>query len=53
MKNTNILVLSDGTQFRGTSFGYPAPTVGELAIEGVAPNAIGEVVFNNAMSGYH
>lgn len=53
MKNTSILVLADGTQFRGTSFGYPAPTVGELAIEGVAPNAIGEVVFNTAMSGYY
>ena len=33
------LVLQDGTEFRGKSFGYDAPTVGE-------------VVFNTAMMGY-
>ncbi len=38
MKNVT-LVLSDGTKFRGKSFGYDAP-------------AAGEVVFNTAMTGY-
>ena len=38
MKNVT-LVLSDGTRFRGKSFGYDAPVVGE-------------VVFNTAMMGY-
>ena len=33
------LILSDGTQFRGESFGYDAPVAGE-------------VVFNTAMMGY-
>lgn len=33
------LLLSDGTQFHGTSFGYEAPVAGE-------------VVFNTAMTGY-
>ena len=34
-----ILILSDGTQFHGKSFGYEA-------------DAVGEVVFNTAMTGY-
>ncbi len=38
MKNVT-LILSDGTQFRGKSFGYDAPVAGE-------------VVFNTAMTGY-
>jgi len=38
MKNVT-LVLSDGTRFRGKSFGYDAPVAGE-------------VVFNTAMTGY-
>ena len=38
MKNVT-LVLSDGTQFHGKSFGYDAPVAGE-------------VVFNTAMMGY-
>ncbi len=38
MKNVT-LVLSDGTRFRGRSFGYDAPVAGE-------------VVFNTAMMGY-
>lgn len=38
MKNVT-LVLSDGTRFRGKSFGYDAPVAGE-------------VVFNTAMMGY-
>ena len=33
------LILEDGTEFVGRSFGYPAGT-------------IGEVVFNTAMTGY-
>lgn len=38
MKNVTLL-LSDGTQFHGKSFGYEAPIAGE-------------VVFNTAMMGY-
>ena len=38
MKNVT-LVLSDGTSFRGKSFGYDSPVAGE-------------VVFNTAMMGY-
>ena len=38
MRNVTLL-LSDGTKFRGTSFGYEAPVAGE-------------VVFNTAMTGY-
>ena len=37
----------------GRSFGYPAPTVAEIALDATAPKAIGEVVFNTAMSGYY
>ena len=39
MKHNVTLVLSDGTKFRGTSFGYEKPVAGE-------------VVFNTAMMGY-
>ena len=39
MKREAILLLDDGTAFRGWSFGYDA-------------NAVGEVVFNTAMTGY-
>ncbi|MFW5745894.1 MAG: glutamine-hydrolyzing carbamoyl-phosphate synthase small subunit [Spirochaetota bacterium] len=53
MRETCILVLADGTQFTGRSFGHPAPTVAEIALDATAPKAIGEVVFNTAMSGYH
>lgn len=38
MKNVT-LVLEDGTEFRGKSFGYEQPVAGE-------------VVFNTAMMGY-
>ncbi len=56
-----VLVLADGERYRGGPFGLPAPTVDDLArdIETsassgcAAPKAVGEVVFNTAMSGYH
>ena len=53
--STTILLLDDGTTFVGTGFGAPAPLAGELEALGEqnAPKAIGEVVFNTAMSGYH
>ncbi|MFW5714909.1 MAG: glutamine-hydrolyzing carbamoyl-phosphate synthase small subunit [bacterium] len=55
MQKQVFLVLDDGTVFRGSSFGAPAPAVSELES---APSAsegpgIGEVVFNTGMSGYH
>ncbi|MFP4114744.1 MAG: glutamine-hydrolyzing carbamoyl-phosphate synthase small subunit [Spirochaetota bacterium] len=53
MRERCFLVLADGTQFPGTSFGYPAPTIAELSVDGAAPKSIGEVVFNTAMSGYY
>lgn len=53
MKTNCVLVLADGTQFPGISFGFPAPTVAELVFDGAAPKSVGEVVFNTAMSGYH
>ena len=51
--NTCILVLADGEQFRGTSFGFPPRTIDELDLSGLAPKSIGEVIFNTAMGGYH
>ncbi len=39
MKRQAFLILEDGTEFKGMSFGYEA-------------EALGEVVFNTAMSGY-
>ena len=52
--STTILLLDDGTLFEGLGFGAPAPLVSELGdLRTGAPKAIGEVVFNTAMSGYH
>lgn len=76
--NYNLLILQDGTTFRGTSFGAAAPALGEFEQDlsrpestathdpaaaprnAVTPEAaaarekaVGEVVFNTAMSGYH
>ncbi len=53
-----FLVLADGEQYRGVSFGLAAPAVEELAAAavpagGAAPKGVGEVVFNTAMSGYY
>lgn len=53
MRETCTLVLNDGTEFPGKSFGLRAPTVAELIVDSTAPKAIGEVIFNTAMSGYH
>jgi carbamoyl-phosphate synthase small subunit len=53
MMKTCILVLADGEQFRGKSFGSPPATIDELDLSGIAPKSIGEVIFNTAMGGYH
>jgi carbamoyl-phosphate synthase small subunit len=53
MNNTCYLILSDGTVFRGKSFGAPAVTADELTREILIDKSAGEVVFNTAMSGYH
>ncbi len=47
-----FLVLEDGATYPGKAFGYPAPRTDELA-EIEALRAVGEVVFNTAMGGYH
>jgi carbamoyl-phosphate synthase small subunit len=51
------LVLADGAMFRGEGFGAEAPSVAQLAAEPAETRhrrlqAVGEVVFNTAMSGY-
>ncbi len=55
MNAISYLILDDGTIFKGTGFGVPAPTVDELLEEGdkgSLERASGEVVFNTGMSGY-
>src|SRR6056297_963302 len=55
MQKQVFLVLDDGSVFRGSSFGAPAPCVSELE-SGPSPSegpGIGEVVFNTGMTGYH
>lgn len=57
MKQVTVLLMDDGTQYIGYSFGALAPRAHEL-LEGDgqplgSPKGIGEVVFNTAMSGYH
>lgn len=47
-----FLVLQDGTTFPGKPFGAPAPRVDTLTTND-ALRAVGEVVFNTGMSGYH
>lgn len=47
-----FLVLQDGAVFAGRPFGHPAPKVDSLVSED-ALRAVGEVVFNTAMAGYH
>ncbi|MFP4331546.1 MAG: glutamine-hydrolyzing carbamoyl-phosphate synthase small subunit [Spirochaetaceae bacterium] len=46
------LLLQDGTVFAGNGFGGDAPKPGELDGYAAATRAVGEVVFNTAMSGY-
>ncbi len=54
MSSTCFLVLADGHVYSGSPFGAAAPTPDELsAAVGASPKAVGEVVFNTAMSGYH
>ena len=43
-KTPAVLVLADGSVFRGSSIGYDG--------EGAGAQAVGEVVFNTAMTGY-
>ena len=55
MNAASFLILDDGTIFKGTGFGAPAPTVDELLKErdkASRDKASGEVVFNTGMSGY-
>jgi len=47
-----FLVLEDGTQFPGRPFGVPAPRTDAFPSE-EALRAVGEVVFNTGMTGYH
>jgi carbamoyl-phosphate synthase small subunit len=50
MNTYSLLVLDDGTIYKGRAFGAPAPTADELCRDG--DRASGEVVFNTGMSGY-
>ena len=50
MRKQARLILEDGSQFVGWSFGYERPRVGD-GTSGIAPMT-GEVVFNTAMTGY-
>jgi carbamoyl-phosphate synthase small subunit len=55
MKREARLILSDGTVFRGWSFGYagvPRQTGDGLLAGGKNFDVVGEVVFNTAMTGY-
>ncbi len=47
-----FLVLDDGIQFSGKPFGAPAPRTDTLTSQ-EALRAVGEVVFNTGMTGYH
>ncbi|HUZ18778.1 MAG TPA: glutamine-hydrolyzing carbamoyl-phosphate synthase small subunit [Spirochaetia bacterium] len=47
-----FLVLQDGTIFPGRAFGHPAPKADSVRSAGML-RAVGEVVFNTAMCGYH
>jgi carbamoyl-phosphate synthase small subunit len=47
-----LLILADGTAFKGRGFGHPAPSPGAL-VPGAKADGAGEVVFNTGMSGYH
>ncbi|KGE73868.1 glutamine-hydrolyzing carbamoyl-phosphate synthase small subunit [Spirochaeta lutea] len=53
MNERTYLLLEDGTVYTGEAFGYPAPLVGDLDKGILRFSAVGEVVFNTAMSGYH
>ena len=44
------LILDDGSEFCGWSFGYEGPQVGEQG--SAMADTVGEVVFNTAMTGY-
>jgi len=54
MLKTAYLILSDGTYYRGLSFGAAPLTISSLL--GCSPTyqkGLGEVVFNTSMTGYH
>ena len=53
MHEACVLVLSDGAEFRGRSFGAAAPLVMSLKPNTVPKKGTGEVVFNTGMCGYH
>lgn len=48
-----FLLLSDGTLFKGSSFGAPAPRAIDLDGLKEFDKGVGEVVFNTGMTGYH
>ncbi|NCN04861.1 MAG: glutamine-hydrolyzing carbamoyl-phosphate synthase small subunit [Spirochaetales bacterium] len=48
-----FLVLESGEVFAGSGFGYSAPTLDEVVPRQLRFSAVGEVVFNTAMVGYH
>ena len=55
MKRKARLILSNGTEFCGWSFGYagePRQTGDGLLEGGINSDVVGEVVFNTAMTGY-
>ena len=48
-----FLVLASGEVYSGLGFGYAAPTIDDLSPGILRFSAVGEVVFNTAMVGYH
>jgi carbamoyl-phosphate synthase small subunit len=52
MRKPALLILADGTVFRGRGFGNPAGLPDRLA-PGIKTEGAGEVVFNTGMCGYH
>ena len=53
MNEPCCLIMTDGSIFRGKSFGVPAPFAESLDVGRVREKACGEVVFNTGMCGYH
>jgi len=48
-----LLILADGSVFKGRSFGAPPPVSDDLNEGTIAAVGAGQVVFNTGMSGYH
>lgn len=53
MQKPALLILADGTIFRGRSFGSPARVPESLSAGDTLVPGAGEVVFNTGMAGYH